>query len=1032
MTPTPTAITTTAVARAPSEARLCDEGPVTSWFSQTAESVDATLAAWPVALTRMVADYCCGGGAITVHLFGPAEQDVLSLRLEYGTCRGSYDRSEPRWHARRFTPTPPSPHGAGRGKEANATDDAAAVRVAGNYGTGAADPGEDHKSANDNGDDDDDDDLWGVNPLSAVYIAGDIYVVARAESGQADRVTRWDWTARRWVFVAAAPTADTRAAETMADRWLWIAGTSGGANPELLTWAYDTRRAVWHDGPKLPPSLAGDDAGGNLFLWVSETSLHAIWNDRFAQRPQGARRWAWDARVWLAAREASSLHTGEDVRHPGLPGTEGRSAFYQGEDETPNGLPGTNSTAAVWTPRPLPSRLQTTYGLAVYTGHAGRLQIDDGGGTTWVAPPVDAPALPPAPRSLASSVQSSGGGRGGGGEERGVKRRHSSDAAAVNDRSVACKRRRGEGPDGGAAETGEALVGNCDQEGGLLQATAKPATPAVQEWECVARALPVPQDAAAVFYSPEWGEAFYMRTTRKASHLCVYSCAGEYGKPNGLAGEDGRPNGLAADGVPRWTEVAGSRVPHQFTNAVLAPTATTPRRRSAARTLADSLEDRAGASQRWAALLPALFDLCAAHLETSEHLVVVERVCMAWRRASVRGGGWGHSLDLLALGADATWADAAARLGARLQPHRLVRLTCHDGLLVAEPSVHSADNTHANTDEPLPTASYPQRRRVFSACTHLTVVNARDERSLETLEVETMFPALLGLDVVLDENPAGVVRTLSRAPSPAVFAGSGDEADAAVLEAMTHHGRRGKRFFTRVIRLPDLPHVEHLRLAGSGWNRLVRGRAWTMPAVHLSPAPALRSLQTFGRVEIRGVRTGPLQLEHLLLRTFGGGAPLVRLVDAARDTLVSLVLAAEFGPGADDFHITLARCKQLRALHMLSFAEPWAKVGRELPAVVEQLAAGQGALERVGLYCCSKAAVTWGVPPRCRMLDMCATTTLRRLTFVDLSCTPESKWRIGTIHNPARTSYVCYGKRCCNQCLLSPFDTPLAISKCCA
>ena len=442
----------------------------------------------------------------------------------------------------------------------------------------------------------------------------------------------------------------------------------------------------------------------------------------------------------------------------------------------------------------------------------------------------------------------------------------------------------------------------------------------------------------------------------------------------------------------------------------------------------------ATALDQWAALTPALLDLCAQHLETRERFVLVERVCVAWRLASARGAGWGHSLDLLALGADATWANVNARLGVRVQLHRLGSLTCHCELLVQESPLPDADSKRepdAASATPTAAAAAAEPRRVAVTCTHLAVANTRGLYSLAALDLKALFPVLVSLDVVLDSRPANVVRALRQAPQTAVFVGNGGETDAALLEAMVHHGMRDERFVTRIIELPAMPQVEHLRLAGGGWTMLENGAPLTAPAVAMCPdTPELRSLQTFGSVEVRGPVRTP-RLEHLVLRAFTSGPTVERLVGAASKTLVALVLAAELG-AARDFHVVLGRCVRLRALHMLSFAQRGAEFGRELPAVVARLAAGGGALEHVGLYCCSAAAAAWGAP-RCQMLDMHAATTLRRLTLVDLSCAPDGRWRRGAIHNPARTSYVHYGgdMQCCSKCLLSPLVTPLTVSKCC-
>ena len=74
------------------------------------------------------------------------------------------------------------------------------------------------------------------------------------------------------------------------------------------------------------------------------------------------------------------------------------------------------------------------------------------------------------------------------------------------------------------------------------------------------------------------------------------------------------------------------------------------------------------------AMLPdVVYDLVAACVPTRDRLIVLERVCMAWRRASKAGYGWQHNVDL-------SWADTdhalASSVGTRLaRAHCVQRLS---------------------------------------------------------------------------------------------------------------------------------------------------------------------------------------------------------------------------------------------------------------------------------------------------------------------------------------------------------------------
>ena len=564
-----------------------DEGPATNCTVRTAEFVAKAWAALPVKLTRLVTDYCCegssGGDAGVVHLFGPHDGGMVSLRLKYVK----------EWKARRLSgadgefvpgrsnglpsflgdlPSTPS-------KPSTPSWYASRISVAGvPHDCG---PLDDSDGSGDDSDDSDDNDCGGApdyhDPLNAVAIGGDVYAVGDYDRVRADQnwVTRWDWAAPGWRVVTEAPMCAVWATAVMADRWLWVAGTrrsdaatlvrpggddSGSSEPALWTWVYDTHRAAWHEGPKLPPSVytrtaLGLTTAGNVWLWVSGSRLHVIWNDRFSREPKGARQWVWDdAQAWLAACERAG---DEGVRAAAAvaaaaAGDDAKAWLAVCERAGGGGVQAAAAVAAaaaaVWTPLSLPERLRCKYGLSVYTGRAGRLQLDDGGGgETWVAPAAHTSPLPQAPSPSTSSTKTSGVVR---------RRQHPPGCRTAHVDAEADTNKRRRRSDGaavggdGAAVSGDGAAVGGEPGGGRVApwiAEGGPSVASVVEWEPLARGLPAPAEATAVFHLPDLDETFYVCKARAATYLCVYRCTG---------------------GVPRWAEVAGSRLSQRFTNAV--------------------------------------------------------------------------------------------------------------------------------------------------------------------------------------------------------------------------------------------------------------------------------------------------------------------------------------------------------------------------------------------------------------------------------------------------------------------------------
>ena len=82
-----------------------------------------------------------------------------------------------------------------------------------------------------------------------------------------------------------------------------------------------------------------------------------------------------------------------------------------------------------------------------------------------------------------------------------------------------------------------------------------------------------------------------------------------------------------------------------------------------------------------AALPEVVYDLVAACVSTRERLTVLERVCVAWRRASNAGHGWQHNVDL-------SWAESDPALHSSVRTrlsraHRVQHLSLDTRLFYA-------------------------------------------------------------------------------------------------------------------------------------------------------------------------------------------------------------------------------------------------------------------------------------------------------------------------------------------------------------
>ena len=431
----------------------------------------------------------------------------------------------------------------------------------------------------------------------------------------------------------------------------------------------------------------------------------------------------------------------------------------------------------------------------------------------------------------------------------------------------------------------------------------------------------------------------------------------------------------------------------------------------------------------WACPPDALFDLWVQYLHTKDRLVLVERVCGVWRGASVRGGGWGHSLDLLALPPSLRpRAVARAWLGPRLRPARLRQLSCDMTFLTSLDPEDAASSMDGAKDQPVE-AREAEEWTAFPACDTLVLGVFEVDRvalsgQLSRLDIETAFPRLRHLDVVADADVVAAVKGAADTPTALELAGGvnsgvgvdGDDGDAAggacrpaeALGAlkdkrvawMSHSWTSGG--CKRALPLPRMSQIAHLRLSG----RFQRGRyrrdgtdqVWLQPYFQLrGELKSLRSLQTLhdARVELHGDVALPC-LTHLAIRTmdFDSWKVLLRVAGA---TLVSLF--APFG-ASYGIHNDALLCPRLHTLHLhrhngMASATVWAAAALPL-------------LRDIGIYRCADDWTPYDPTP------FTASSTLASLTIANAPPSraglwAESVWTVGVLPNAARTRFAHYG-----------------------
>ena len=447
----------------------------------------------------------------------------------------------------------------------------------------------------------------------------------------------------------------------------------------------------------------------------------------------------------------------------------------------------------------------------------------------------------------------------------------------------------------------------------------------------------------------------------------------------------------------------------------------------------------------WASPPSVMLGLCVEYVPTLERLATVERVCATWRRLSQQGVGWGHSLDLLALPPQATWADADALLGRRLQSARLQRLLCRSALwseearapaaaasgaaaLVVVEAAKDADGWwREDAEGGLPTAVQSAALRAFPNCVTLALATAieLDYRRISSSgayptmlfedvvrDLQPLFPRLQCVDVLVDDEPRALAAQLAHAPSATALGAANVETALAPL--MAAHALLPSYRTERRVMLPRMPHVRHLRLAGRSTRFPVENGASGEESRALHTAPlfylptdlsALESLQTFGAANFTtysySQRVRFPQLTHLAVHSPVNSEMLRHVVDRAAASLQSLVRSCGY-ISAGTAYIS-PHCSSLRTLHVWMEAD-----GSEVDAAAE-LHTRLGALpslEVAGLYSCAPCVLP--------SLETLATSyagarALKRLVVVDIASGAKGCWQYTPLGSEAGARFHYYG-----------------------
>lgn len=224
-------------------------------------------------------------------------------------------------------------------------------------------------------------------------------------------------------------------------------------------------------------------------------------------------------------------------------------------------------------------------------------------------------------------------------------------------------------------------------------------------------------------------------------------------------------------------------------------------------------------------------------------------------------------------------------------------------------------------------------------------------------DLQTLFPRLQCLDVVVDDDPRTVVAEMGCAPSAAALETADVETVLAPL--MAAHLSLPPYRTERRAALPRMPHVHHLRLAGRGACKYTS----TEGVLHITPLfylhtdlSALRSLQTFGDVNLSAYsgkqRFRLPRLTHLAFHSPVNAETLRHLVTDAQASLVSLVRSSAYISA--DCNYVGPHCSRLRSVHAWVDLNPWRSA--ECAASLHRQLAAIPSLETIGLYSCSPRA----------------------------------------------------------------------------